>query len=29
MTTDFTGIAARVLANGMHGDPLVAVIGEA
>ncbi len=27
--TGFSGIAARVLANGMHGDPLVAVIGEA
>lgn len=25
----FTGISAKVLANGMHGDPLIAVIGEA
>ncbi len=25
----FSGIEARVLANGMHGDPLVAVIGSA
>lgn len=25
----FSGIAARVLANGMHGDPLVAVVGMA
>ena len=25
----FTGIQAHVLADGMHGDPLVAVVGEA
>ena len=25
----FRGIEAHVLANGMHGDPLVAVVGEA
>ena len=25
----FTGIQAHVLAHGMHGDPLVAVVGEA
>jgi SAM-dependent methyltransferase len=24
----FSGITAKVLANGMHGDPLVAVVGE-
>jgi Methyltransferase domain len=24
----FCGISAKVLANGMHGDPLVAVVGE-
>jgi hypothetical protein len=25
----FSGITAKVLANGMHGDPLVAVLGQA
>ena len=25
----FAGIEAKVLANGMHGDPLVAVVGAA
>ena len=25
----FSGIEAHVLANGMHGDPLVAIVGEA
>ena len=25
----FSGIAAQVLANGMHGDPLVVVSGTA
>ena len=28
-SAEFSGIEARVLANGMHGDPLVAVVGAA